>query len=205
MASAAEIANHKQLLLDTLTCLRWIINWEKSSLQPAFCKEFIGYVVATNSEDGFPVIKVPATRIRRLKRDIRRDLARPTVTARVLARITGQCIAMTKAIVPGRLLLRNAYWLLSRRSSWDTPLTLNNPTKGDLQWWSYVPESWNGRPIKTKPVEAQLETDASQTGWGAVLHGKQAAGYCDAQVGRLPSNYRELLALLLALKAFEHD
>jgi len=50
---------------------------------------------------------------------------------------------------------------------------------------------------KTKPVEAQLETDASQTGWGAVLNGKQAAGYWDAQEVRMPSNYREVLAILL--------
>ena len=205
MAPPSEIENHRQLLLDMLTRLGWLINWEKSSLQPAPRKEFIGYVVVTESEDGYPMIKVPANRIRRLRHDIKRTLGRSTVTARVLARITGQCIAMTKAIIPGKLLLRNAYRLLSRRSSWDSPLVLDSPTKDDLTWWYHALESWNGRPIKTKPVEAQLVTDASQTGWGEVLNGKQAAGYWDKQIARMPSNYRELLAILLAIKAFEHD
>ena len=205
MASPTELEHHKQLLLSTLTRLGWLINWEKSSLQASSQKEFIGYVVITQNADGYPMIKVPATRIRRLRHDIRCTLGRSTVTARVLARITGQCIAMTKAIVPGKLLLRNAYRLLGRRSGWDSPLLLDSPTRDDLTWWYHALESWNGRPIKTKPVEAQLVPDASQTGWGAVLNGKQAAGYWDKQVAQMPSNYRELLAILLAIKAFEHD
>lgn len=41
---------------------------------------------------------------------------------------------------------------------------------------------------KQKPVEVQLVTDASQTGWGAVLSGKQATGYRDKQVALIPSN-----------------
>lgn len=201
MASPSEIEEHRQLLLDTLTRL----GWENSSVQPAPRKEFIGYVVVTESEDGYPMIKVPANRIRQLRHDIKRTLGRSTVTARVLARITGQCIAMTKVIIPGKLLLRNAYRLLSRRSSWDSPLILDSPTKDDLTWWYHALESWNGRLIKTKPVEAQLVTDASQTGWGGVLNGKQAAGYWDKQIAQMPSNYREHLAILLTIKAFEHD
>ena len=31
MAPPSEIKNHKQLLLDKLMCLRWLVNWEKSS------------------------------------------------------------------------------------------------------------------------------------------------------------------------------
>ena len=204
MAPPSEIENHRQLFLNTLMHLGWLINWENSSLQPAPRKEFIGYVMVTESEDGYPMIKVPANRIRRLRHDIKRTLGRSTVTARVLARITGQCIAMTKAIIPGKLLLRNAYCLLSRRSSWGSPLILDSPTKDDLTWCYHALESWYGRPIKTKPVEAQLVTDASQTGWGGVLNGKQAAGYWDKQIARMPPNYRELLAIL-AIKAFEHD
>lgn len=105
---------------------------------------------------------------------------------------------MTKAIVPGKL--------LGRRSSWDSPLLLDGPTKDDLTRWYHALESWNGRPIKTKPVEAQLVTDALQTGWGAVLNGKQATGYRDKQVALIkPLNYRESLDILLAIKAFEND
>lgn len=89
--------------------------------------------------------------------------------------------------------------------NWDSPLLLNGLTKDDLTRWYHALESWKGRPIKIKPVEAQLITDASQTGWGAVLNGKQAIGYRDKQVALIPLNYRESLAILLAIKAFEND
>ena len=57
---------------------------------------------------------------------------------------------MTKAIVPGKLLVRNAYRLLGRRSSRDSPLLLDGPTRDDLTRWYHALESWNARPIKTK-------------------------------------------------------
>ena len=88
VASPSEIENHKQLLLNTLIRLGWLVNWEESSLQPALHKEFIGYVVITESENGYPMVKVPISR-----------MDQSTITPRVLAHITGQCIAITKAPV----------------------------------------------------------------------------------------------------------
>ena len=88
-------------------------------------KEFIGYVVITESTDSYPMIKVPATEARYPSHP---ELV--NCNARVLARIAGQCIVMTKAIVPGKLLVRNAY-RLGRRSSWDSPLLLDGRTRDD--------------------------------------------------------------------------
>ena len=197
MATPTELEHYKQLLLTTLTRLGCLINWEKSSLKPSPQKEFIGYIVITESTGELSNNQSsghshPATETR--------YPSHPEVVncnARVLARIAGQCIVMTKALVLGKL--------LGRRSSWDSPLLLDGPTKDDLTRWYHALESWNGRPIKTKPVEAQLVTDASQTGWGAVLNGKQATGYRDKQVALIPLNYRESLAILRAINAFEND
>ena len=43
-------------------------------------KEFIGYVVITECTDSYPMIKVPATPILRVRHDIRRTLSSSTVT-----------------------------------------------------------------------------------------------------------------------------
>ena len=53
-----------------------------------------------------------------------------------------------------------------------------------------LPYRWKGRLIKPKPMEAQTDTDSSQTlGWRTVLNGKQAADYWEPQVFR---EYRQI-------------
>lgn len=95
---------------------------------------------------------------------------------------------MTKAIVPGKLLVRNAYRLLGRRSSWDSRSCWTVPQETTLHGGTTRWSLGTAAISKQKPVEAQLVTDASQTGWGAVLSGKQATGYRDKQVALIPSN-----------------
>ena len=142
MATPTELEHYKQLLLTTLTRLGCLINWEKSSLKPSPQKEFIGYIVITESTGELSNNQSsghshPATETR--------YPSHPEVVncnARVLARIAGQCIVMTKALVLGKL--------LGRRSSWDSPLLLDGPTRDELTRWYHALESWNSRPIKTK-------------------------------------------------------
>lgn len=113
-------------------------------------KEFIGYVVITESTDSYPMIKVPGHSHPATEARYPSHSELVNCNERVLARIAGQCIVVTKAIVPGKLLVRNAYRLLGRRSSWDSPLLLDGSTRDDLTRWYHALESWKCRPIKTK-------------------------------------------------------
>ena len=114
---------------------------------------------------------------------------------------------MSKAVLPAKLLLRNLYRLLRRRVSWEETLWLDAPTRKDLEWWWSALENWNGRTISTKPVQVQIETDASQTGWGAymVASGKMAAGYWDKTMSTAPSNARELMAVIMSVLSFREE
>lgn len=200
MVSANEAQKVKELVLDTLQKLGWCINWEKSQLVPSHSVVFIGYIIDTNGE--FPTLCITKSKVNHLKKDIRRALSAPYITARVLARISGSCIAMTKAIVPGKLFLRNIYRLLARRRSWDDTLELDDPASEDLRWWLEALQGWNLQPVVVRPIDVQIQTDASHLGWGAALGDHHAAGYWDKSVALQPSNYREMLAILLALKSF---
>ena len=106
----------------------------------------------------------------------------------VLARIAGQCIVMTKALYPESFLYEMPIVFLADdrvgtpRSCWTVPQ--ETTLHGGTTRWSLGTAALS----KQKPVEAQLVTDASQTGWGAVLSGKQATGYRDKQVALIPSN-----------------
>ena len=60
----------------------------------------------------------------------------------------------------------------------------------------------NGKSICHRPISAQVITDASHLAWGAVLGHHHAGGDWSLATSRRSSNYRELLAILLALKSF---
>ena len=202
MSKAESVQQHKSLLLSTLAKLGWQVNWSKSKLAPTQAIPYIGYIITTNDQSGFPTLTIPSERIYKLKKDITRLLKRGVCSARCLARIAGQCVSMSLAILPAKLLLRNLYRLLHSKAHWEDMLTLDQATTNDLQWWVGSLTNWNGRQISTRPVDVQIETDASQTGWGAYMDGQAAAGFWDLRMSQKPSNYRELMAVMLALKSF---
>jgi hypothetical protein len=204
MAQPEAIQMQSELLIKSFQDLGWEINWKKSNIVPASDVTFLGYHINTDTPSGYPEIKIPVDRINRLRKDIRRVLRKQTVCARILARICGQCIAMSKVIIPGKLLLRNAYRLLKHRHTWWDMLSLDNGTISDMSWWLMATEKngWNNRIINLKPVEAQIETDASATGYGCYYNGLSAAGFWTKWMSLQHSNYREMMAILMGIATF---
>ena len=131
MSKASHSAVDKDILLSMLSRLGIQINMEKSSLTPQHKKTYIGFIVSTEGET--PIISIPHHRIYKLKRDIKRVLSKTSVSSRTLATVAGQCIAMTKAIIPRKLLLQNVYCLVATRSTWEDMLLLNTSATEDLQ------------------------------------------------------------------------
>ena len=194
----------KELLLRVLTDLGWYVNMEKSCLMPSKSAEYVGYIVHSTSSKKVPWIQVPLKRVKKLKYEIKRVLKTKRLTARKLASLAGQCISMTRVIVPGKLLLRNVYRLLATRKTWQDILLINKQAEADLQWWLEALDGWNGCHVKPKVIDMQITTDASSSGWGAFTGDLQAAGFWNKRMSFKPSNYREMMAILLALKSFKH-
>ena len=198
-ATNTDIQNQRDYFLDTLQNLGWHVSWEKSSLDPSQAKRYLSYLLNTAV---VPEIKIPQDRIRHLKRDIRRALNSATISAKSLARIAGQCISMSLAVIPGKLLLRNTYRLLAKRKSWEDRMIIDLETQRDLNWWLHAFKDWNGRVVKQNVIQEQIFTDASAIGWGAHLQNRKASGHWNYQLFKKTSNYRELMAVRLALLSF---
>ncbi|GFN75445.1 transposon tf2-9 polyprotein [Plakobranchus ocellatus] len=130
-------------------------------------------------------------------------LRKGTATARALARIAGQCISMTKAVIPAKLLLRNLYRCIKQKSTWQDNLVIDKATERDLTWWWSALDHWNGRAFKSQCKEyVQMTTDASLEGWGSNLmieSGYQARGFWDLDMMGKSSNHREIMAVYLSL------
>ena len=96
--------------------------------------------------------------------------------------------------------------ICDHRSSWEEQLPWSDGAREDLTWWVTSLDSWNGRLlVRPAACDCQLSTDASGSGWGAILStpGSQlASGFWNRRVSAESSNYRELLAVYLALLSF---
>jgi hypothetical protein len=197
------ITSHTDTVLNTLTDLGFIVNYEKSNLVPSSSILYIGFVINSSGASGFPEVWLAPARVAKLRHSIRRLRARSTCSARQLARVLGQCVSMCMVVSFGKVMLRHSYALLRLKTDWECLLTINEDTHTELQWWLDEMASPRPRKVLLRPVQCQLLTDASQTGWGASLSGQPATGYWNTRVSYEPSNYRELLAVLLALLSFE--
>jgi len=202
IGSAKDIERNKIVLLQCLKDLGWYIKPEKCSLVPTSRIGFIGYTIDSNGDGGFPVLKVNSERVRKLKRDLKRLVTQGQCTKRQLARVAGQCVSMSRAVLPAKLLLRNTYRLLSQKFAWDDILKLDIPTLQDLKWWISALESWNGFVLKPHKDSIQMETDASATGWGCCIGSMETSGLWDRSMKFRPSNFRELAAVYLGIKSF---
>ena len=109
------IEESKKVLIDTLTSLGYCINYKKCNLIPSYSVKYIGYLVITDKDKDTIWLQIPKDRIKKVNADIKRALKNKNIVARALARITGQIISMCKVLLPAKLLLRNAYRLLSSK------------------------------------------------------------------------------------------
>ena len=190
-----------ELVIETLIDLGWKINYEKSCLTPSDTIEYLGLTIK-NRDDGVPILTVPGSKIAKVRKDIKRILKHKYVSARVLSKVAGQCNFICKAVLPGRLMLRNVYKLIKLKQNWETKLELTACAIKDLLWWLNSLETWNGKTIIPSKIDGQLVTDASQLGWGGHLGEHITQGFWDQTMSQKHSNIRELMAVLLSLRAF---
>lgn len=198
-APVQDIETHHNIVISLFHRLGIILNTEKCSFLPEKVKVYVGYIIST---DGALHLQIPKERIKKLHKDIAKVIRTKSATARQLARIAGQCISMAKAVIPAKLLLRNVYRLLSSKESWQSNLTIDKDTLNDLIWWQNALVNWNGAIIKPQIIEASITTDASAIGWGAHCAGEMAQGFWNTRIKYKSSNYRELMAILMAMYTF---
>ena len=205
IAPYALITDHRDFVLQTFEELGFIINYAKSVLEPSTSLEFIGHLLDSLGPGDQPWIYATASKLTQIKKVIKRAIKQGYVQAKLLAKITGHAIYVSKAILPGKIKLRSLYALLRTKITWSDFLTIDNDSLRDLKWWLEAIEGWNGSPLRTAPVQVQIWTDSSDYGWGAVCEGIQASGTWNPITASKHINFKELTAVQLALESFGHQ
>ena len=132
-SKANDISVDIEKVVHILTELGWSINTDKSNLTPCDTVEYLGLIISTSNE-GIPVLRVPNSKICKVRKDIKRILKQKTVSARVLSKVAGQCNFICKTVLPGRLKLRNVYRLIKTKEVWESQLELDEGARNDLLW-----------------------------------------------------------------------
>ena len=193
---------HTQELVRTSQTLGWLVNLDKSELEPKQVFDFVGY------QFDLEVGRVRPTpdRWQNLQEKILEILDQPTCPVRHFMSLIGLLTATEKQVHLGRLHMRPIQWHL--KNNWRVPESLEKvipipkALHSHLQWWLQEDNVLSGQALHPIKHALQLFTDASKEGWGAHLNDNTARGSWSLPESKLHINYLELKAVLLALKEF---
>jgi hypothetical protein len=121
----------------------------------------------------------------------------------VVGKINSTFRAIFSARLHSRALLRDKIQALKQSNNcYYAHLTLSQEARDELQWWIDNLEGWNGRSLIPDTTEITLTTDASNTGWGAVLGPQRTGGFWTYEERQKHINLLEIRAIEFGLRSF---
>ena len=193
----------RQVTANTLAlfqALGFLINWEKSILEPKQEIVFLGLLVSSRTM----TLSLPSPKLIDLRREIQSLLTKEVVSVRQLAHIVGKLNSTALAVLPAPLHYRELQNLkissLHKMESYNAQTALSAAARDDLSWWLGQLQRWNGRSFIVKRPEVVIQSDASLRGWGAVYQGQCIQGRWSFEESTWHINCLELKAATLAIQ-----
>ena len=192
---------HTQVLVRMCQKLGWLVNLEKSELEPKQVFDFVGYQFDLRSGR----VRLTPDRWQNLQDKILEILAIPACPVLQFMSLIGLLTATEKQVHLGRLHMRPIQWHL--KNNWRVPESLEKVIPIPrflhlhLQWWLDKENVLTGQPLHPLKHALQIFADASKDGWGAHLN--EHTGTWSLPESKLHINYLELKAVFLALKEFQ--
>ena len=194
---------HTQILIKICQKLGWLVNLDKSELEPKQIFDFVGYQFDLKTGR----VRPTPDRWQSLQDKILEILLLPACSVRQFMSLIGLLTATEKQVHLGRLHVRPIQWHLKRH--WRIPESLEkvipipSSLHPHLQWWLQEDNILTGQPLHPIKHDLQIFTDASKEGWDAHLNEHTARGIWSLPESKLHINYLELKAVFLALKEFQ--
>src|SRR5579871_98106 len=192
-----------KIVREHLEALGFILNEKKCVWEPTQLQEFLGFEIDTRSME----IRLPQAKLRRVCKEVKHTLTLHQMSARKIASLIGLLNSTAEAVLPARMkyrfLLRNLHQALQNgKGNWEYQMKLTYSTRRELEWWLTDLKAWNGKAILIPAPRFEAETDASDTGWGAVV--KNTPFRVQGQWSRWEIaqsiNYRELATVLFLIQ-----
>lgn len=191
-----------QFVFDTLQKAGFIINTEKSIFIPTQCLEWVGFIWDLSTG----CLKIPERRIKNTLSCI--ELVKNSkfsVSARILARLSGKIISMTPVLGNVCLLQTKPFFkLIEMRRNWDSKIDISSCVEVVQMWENILKEPFQKDLFNDRLPEIFVYSDASATGGaGYIEHeGSVALKLFSEFEKQQSSTYRELLAIDFVLDSF---
>ena len=160
-----------QLIVGLLEKLGYLINREKSVLEPTQRLEYLGFLIDTVEMKFF----LPEMKILKIQNLAEKFLSEQ-ISARQLASLLGLLQATLPAITIAPLYFQNLQRDLSKalnssegKQSYRTVVVLSMESRGELLWWKTWLPFHNRKNILGPKEQETIFSDASKKGWGAHL------------------------------------
>ena len=153
---------HTQILVKMCQDLGWLVNLEKSELEPKQVFDFVGYQFDLRSGR----VRPTPDRWQSLQDKIQALLLLPACPVRQLMSLIGLLTATEKHVHLGRLHMRPIQWHL--KNNWRVPeslekvIPLPRSLHPHLQWWLEEDNVLQGQPLHRVKHALQILTDASK-------------------------------------------
>ena len=194
---------HTQTLVALCRELGWLVNKEKSELEPKQVFHFVGYQF--DLKEGR--VRPTPERWQTLIDKIQSILSGPMCPVRQFMSLIGLLTATEKQVHLGRLHMRPIQWHL--KNNWSVPESLEKVIPvprllyPHLRWWLEESNVLPGQPLHPLKHALQIFTDASKEGWGTQLNERAAKGTWSLPESKLYINHLELKAVFVVLKEFQ--
>ena len=191
---------HTQILVKLCQNLGWLVNLDKSELDPKQIFDFVGYQFDLKTGR----VRPTPDRWQSLQDKILEILSLPACPVRQFMSLIGLLTATEKQVHLGRLHMRPMQWHL--KSYWrileslEKVIPIPSSLHPHLQWWLQEDNVLTGQPLHPIKHALQIFTDASKEGWGTHLNKHTARGTWSLPESKLHINYLELIGSVSSLK-----
>lgn len=187
--------------ISLMTTLGFLLNLEKSVLQPTKVITYLGFVIDSN----LMIVYLPTEKKTLIENECKKLHRKESATIREVAAVIGLLVAAFPAVEFGRLHYRaleqeKIVALKQNRGCFDAQMVVTNSMKEDLAWWFTNIHS-QYRNIEKGNPDVVIQTDSSTSGWGFVVEGEKGGGRWSEEEKLSHINVLELKAILFSLKA----
>ncbi len=207
LAQSHQLAvRHRDVVLAHMEKLGLRLNAKKSVLSPLQRTTFLGVIWDSTSMQA----RLSPARIESILSAVKRIRLGQSLTVRQFQRLLGLMAAASNVIPVGLLHMRPLQWWLRTKgfSLRGNPFHMIKVTRRCLRALVMWKKPWflsQGPMLGASCRRKTLTTDASLTGWGAILEGRSGQGLWKDHHLSWHINHLEMLAVFLALKNFLAD
>lgn len=192
----------KKIALDLLTRLGFLINTEKSQLQPTQQIVYIGGLFDLRKG----IVLPPPDRIQKIQAIVKKVMENPALAIDYL-QMLGLMASCIEIIPFARLHMRPIqlhllHWWKPASRDLEASIPTSRHLKTHLEWWLQIVNLQKGRSLQPVQTSLTIATDASSQAWGGVLNNMYVQGKWTIQQKKWHINCLELQAVLLTLENF---